>query len=93
MTPADRSELEGFLRGRAQKLGRMGSLGDARSDLNAMPLPGALARYLTTGAPMPTWKRDLGAMSAQVPRLVYGALAAASLFFASRAYRRWRDAK
>ena len=93
MHPAETEELKDLLTGRARKLGRLGALGDARSDLNAMPLPGALARYLTTGAPMPSWKRDLGAMTAQVPRWAYGVLAGASIFFAGKAYRRWRDGK
>lgn len=68
-------------------------IGDAASDLRAMPLPGALERYLATGAPMSVWRRDLGAATAQIPRWVYGVGAALAVVFGARAYTRWRDAK
>ena len=68
-------------------------LGDAASELRAMPLPGALERYLATGAPMPSFRRDLGAMSAQVPRLVYGGAALLAIVLAAKSYRKWRDTK
>lgn len=93
MTGAERKEFEAFMRGRAGVLRRKLAMGDAASDLRSMPLTGSLERYLATGAPMPAWKRDLGAMSAQVPRYVYGGAALLALFLASRAYKRWRDEK
>ena len=68
-------------------------LGDASGDLRKLPLPPELERYLASGVPMASWRRDLGAVSAQVPRWVYGALAALSVLVAAKAYRNWRDAQ
>jgi len=66
-------------------------LGLTPAELSQLPVPGAMSRYLATGAPMPGWKRDLGAATAQVPRWLYGVGALGALYFASRAYRKWRD--
>lgn len=66
-------------------------LGDAASDLKQLPLPGPLERYLATGAPMGTFRRDLGAATAQIPRLVYGLGAVLAVLFGAKAYKRWRD--
>jgi len=93
VTGAERDEFEAYMRGRARELRRRTAMGDAASDLRSMPLPGSLERYLATGAPMPAWKRGLGAMAAQVPRVGYGVGALRAFFFASRAYQRWRDEK
>jgi len=76
---------------RTPRPGKLAGLGDAASDLRALPLPGALERYLATGAPMSTVRRDFGAATAQIPRLGYAALAALALLLAGAAYRRWRD--
>ena len=65
--------------------------GDAASDLRALPLPGSLERYLATGAPMSTIRRDLGAATAQIPRWAYGALAGVAILLGAKAYTRWRD--
>ena len=83
----------GFEQARSLRAGckSCSGLGDAATDLRALPLPGTLGRYLATGAPMPAWKRDLGAMTAQVPRYVYGIGAALAILLASRSYKRWRD--
>jgi hypothetical protein len=88
VTPAELEEWKRYAAGRARVLR---GLGTTASELRALPLPGPLERYIVTGAPMSAWKRDLGAMSAQVPRYVYGIGAALAIFFASRAYKRWRD--
>lgn len=69
----------------------LAGLGDAASDLRSLPLPGALERYLATGAPMPAWRRDLGAATAQIPRWVYGAGAVLAILLAAKAYKTWRD--
>ncbi len=83
-----------FLASRAAAIrARRETLGDAGSDLRALPLPPALERYLQTGAPMSTLRRDFGAATAQVPRWGYGVLALVAFLLAGSAYRRWRDAK
>ena len=66
-------------------------LGDAASDLRSLPLPGALERYVVTGAPMSSLRRDLGAATAQIPRWVYSAGAVLAILLAAKAYKTWRD--
>lgn len=88
-----KSEVTSFLRARAQAVRGRRGMGDAGSDLRSMPLPPALERYLQTGAPMSTFRRDLGAATAQVPRWGYALLALGAFLIAGSAYRRWRDAK
>ena len=89
-----RPEVARFLAARAESIrARRQAMGDAGSDLRALPLPPALERYLQTGAPMSTLRRDLGAATAQIPRWGYGLLALAAFLLAGSAYRRWRDAK
>jgi len=72
---------------------RRRGMGDAASDLRALPLPGSLERYLATGAPMPSYKRDLGAATAQIPRWGYGLGAVLAILLGAKAYTRWRDAR
>ena len=59
-------------------------------DVKKMPLPEEMERYISIGQPMSTWRRDLGSAMGQVPRLVYGAGIALSLFMARRAYKRFK---
>jgi hypothetical protein len=61
--------------------------------VKTLPLPEAMERYVNIGQPMPSWRRDLGSAFAQVPRVVYGAGIALSLFMAHRAYKRWKKEK
>jgi hypothetical protein len=88
-----KQEVTSFLAGRAAELRKRKGMGDATSDLRALPLPPALERYLQTGAPMSTIRRDLGAATAQIPRWGFGVLAAVAFLLAGSAYRRWRDAR
>jgi len=86
-------ETRQFFAARAAALHARRGVGDAGSDLRALPLPPALERYLQTGAPMSTLRRDLGAATAQIPRWGYGILALVAFLLSGSAYRRWRDAK
>jgi hypothetical protein len=65
-----------------QPVAGMGAVTDA-------PLPADLQRYLQTGAPMGTLKRDLGSALAQVPALAWGAGALVAGFIA---YKAWKAA-
>jgi len=90
MHPSERQELHGVLGAAARRARRRG-MGDAASDLRSLPLPGSLERYVVTGAPMSSLKRDLGAISAQIPRWVYGGSAVLAILLAAKAYKSWRD--
>lgn len=54
------------------------------------PLPEQLQAFLRTGQPMSTVRRDLGSAMAQVPRVVWGALALGAGYLS---YRRWKQHK
>lgn len=49
-------------------------------------LPVAFRRYVETGVPMASWRRDLGAATNQVPRWAWGLIAVGAL---ALAYRSW----
>jgi hypothetical protein len=49
--------------------------------------PAALRRYLEAGAPMPTWRRDLGAATNQIPRWAWGLMAVGALALAYRGFK------
>ena len=61
--------------------------------LLALPLPAAFQRFVTTGEPMPSWKRDLGGASAQVPRLAWGGAAVVLAGLGYWSYRSWKKKK
>lgn len=88
--PGFRQAVSSGLAATHTRLRERRAVGDAASDLKALPLPVALERYLVSGVPMSTWKRDLGSATAQVPRVVYGALAAVAFLVAAKSYRNWR---
>jgi len=56
-------------------------------------MPPKVQRYLRSGEPVGTVRRDLGAASAQVPRLVWGAGAAGALVLAYYSYRKHKRAE
>lgn len=56
----------------------------------SQPLPSTLQTYLQTGAPMSTVRRDLGSALAQVPRIVWGLLAAGAGFVTYRRYKEYK---
>lgn len=49
---------------------------------NVSAAPVAFRRYLEAGAPMPTWRRDLGAATNQIPRWAWGLMAVGALALA-----------
>lgn len=51
-------------------------------------LPVAFRRYVEAGVPMPSWRRDLGAATSQIPRWVWGLCAVGALALAYRALPR-----
>ena len=49
--------------------------------------PVAFRRYLEAGAPMPSWRRDLGAATNQIPRWAWGLMAVGALALAYRGFK------
>ena len=55
--------------------------------------PPAFRRYLDAGAPMPTWRRDLGAATNQIPQWAWGLMAVAALALAYRGFKAHKASK
>jgi hypothetical protein len=54
---------------------------------NVALAPPAFRRFVDAGAPMPTWRRDLGAATSQIPRWAWALLAAGALGLAYRGFK------
>lgn len=97
MTPAEREEIRVVLGERAARVrarrAAASGFGAAPADLNSMPLPPALDRFLKTGAPMSSFRRDLGAATAQVPWWAYGVGGLVAFYMGYKAYKRHAEAK
>lgn len=55
-----------------------------------MRLPPKFRRYVVSGEPIGTFRRDLSAAGAQVPRLVYGLLMVGAGYMGYRSYKHWK---
>lgn len=60
---------------------------------NVASAPVAFRRYLDAGAPMPAWRRDLGAATNQIPRWAWMALAVGALALAYRGFKAAKQKK
>lgn len=70
----------------------LGDLAATEAQVGAQ-FPAAFRRFITTGEPMPGWRRDLAAASAQVPQLAWGGIAVGLAGLAYWSYRSWKKAK
>lgn len=60
---------------------------------NITAAPVAFRRFVETGAPMSTWRRDLGSASNQVPRWAWLVLGAGALALAYRGFKNAKSSK
>lgn len=63
------------------------------SDAELAAMPDEVRRYLVTGEPMGTLRRDLGAASAQIPRWTWAILMVGGGYMTYRSYQAWKKAR
>lgn len=68
-------------------------LGDTMPQQTIARLPPELQRYVVSGEPMGTFRRDLSAASSQVPRWAYAILMVGTGYMGYRSYKAWKKAR
>lgn len=65
----------------------------AQAELPSAVLPARVARYVSTGAPISPYRRDLSGALNQIPRWGWAGIGVVSAIAAYRAYKRRKGAK